>query len=539
VGRRRFAISLVVCAAAWAAPSAFAATPLAPAAGAVTGASPAFSAALASGDTALQVQVSTSPQVNVLGFAGTKVVCVPAVSGSRAGCSLDGALADGTYYWLLLFERNTHCFTVGTKKYCLPEPHLTKPVRFTVRANQPAPQPTPAPTPTPTPTPLPPPAGEPLPKDVIARPTNGGEFGFDADAELLYETNDAVVHYVTTGLDAPPLNDDNNDGIPDYVQQVGAAADTALDYYRAHHFAPVPADGAGPDTRPDIYIKHFQDPDLYGVTIATKYAQGGSFVVVSSHLDMSPKLARGSISITVSHELFHVVQYGYMPDGALPTWVAEGSATAASMLVYPRIDDLTYADYFDLWLSQPWRPLFDEREYCDHCYGGGLWWDFLMQADPGLMPDYLQRLAAMHADGAPFGLGVAALDEALRARHDGSLASVFAAFSIAVYRARLDPRSTFALNATPRGASKRAMLNGLAAHYVPISVPANARRVTVQVKTVSSERPHVVLIVGGVKGRVVVGTTARLRSKADRRHVVAVITSTGTQQIVYRLTAKA
>jgi hypothetical protein len=207
------------------------------------------------------------------------------------------------------------------------------------------------------------------------------------------------------------------------------------------------------------------------------------------------------------------------------------------MLVYPRIDDLTYADYFDLWLSQPWRPLFDEREYCDHCYGGGLWWDFLMQADPGLMPDYLQRLGAMHASGDALGLGIAALDETLRARHDGSLASVFAAFSIAVYRARLDPRSTFALHATPRGVSKRAMLNGLSAHYVPIAVPAGARRVTVQVSTSSSERPHVVLIVGGAKGRVILGTTAQLSTKADRRHVVAVITSTGTQQVVYRLRA--
>src|SRR5581483_8099816 len=105
--------------------------------------------------------------------------------------------------------------------------------------------------------------------------------------------------------------------------------------------------------------------------------------------------------------------------------------------------------------------------------------------------------------------------------------------------ARLDPRSTFALQATPRGTSKRAMLNGLSAHYVPISVPAGARRVTVHVTTASSERPHVALIVGGAKGRIVLGTSAQLKTKADRRHVVAVITSTGTQQIVYRLSAKA
>jgi hypothetical protein len=539
VGRKRFLLLVGISAALWAAPSVLAATPVTPAAGAVTGPSPQFTAALAAGDTAVDIQVSKSPQVNVVGFMEKSAYCVTTVSGNRASCSLDDALADGTYYWVLLYEKNTRCFTVGTKRYCLPEPHLTAPVRFTVRASGPPPTPQPTPTPTPTPVPLPPPGGAPLPKDVIARPTNGGELAFGADVEQLYETNDAVIHYVTTGLDAPPLNDDNHDGVPDYVQQIGTAADAALDYYRAHRFAPVPSDSAGPDARPDLYVKHFLDPDLYGVTIATKYAQGGSFVVVSSHLDMSPKLARGSIAITVSHELFHVVQYGYMPDGTLPTWVAEGSATAASMLVYPRIDDLTYADYFDLWLAQPWRPLFDERSYCDHCYGGGLWWAFLMQADPGLMPEYLQRLTAMHTAEQPLGLGVAALDESLRARHDGSLASVFAAFSIAVYREHLDPRPTFALTATHRGSSKRAMLNGLSAHYVPIAVPAGARRVTVHVTTTADEPPHVALIVGGAKGRVVLGTSARLTSKNEREHVVAVITSTGTQQVIYRLTARA
>ena len=93
-------------------------------------------------------------------------------------------------------------------------------------------------------------------------------------------------------------------------------------------------------------------------------------MIISSHLDHSPGLARGSLAGTVAHELFHVVQDAYTPAGQMPDWVAEGTAEAMSLLVEPKIHDLVSTDYLDEWLAQPWRPLFDERFYCDHCYGG-------------------------------------------------------------------------------------------------------------------------------------------------------------------------
>src|SRR5262245_50464220 len=40
-----------------------------------------------------------------------------------------------------------------------------------------------------------------------------------------YAARRAVVHYVVVGIDAPPLNDDDANGVPDYVEHVGAAAD--------------------------------------------------------------------------------------------------------------------------------------------------------------------------------------------------------------------------------------------------------------------------------------------------------------------------
>src|SRR5262249_58259768 len=66
---------------------------------------------------------------------------------------------------------------------------------------------------------------------VVARPTNGGEFAYTAPEAAPYVTARAVVHYVTSGPQAPPLTDADADGYPDYVQQVGAAADIPLLYH--------------------------------------------------------------------------------------------------------------------------------------------------------------------------------------------------------------------------------------------------------------------------------------------------------------------
>jgi len=51
--------------------------------------------------------------------------------------------------------------------------------------------------------------------------------------------------------------------------------------------------------------------------------------------------------------------------------------------------------------------------------------------------------------------------------------------------------------------------------------------------------PHVVLIVGGPSGRVVLGTSTSLRNTAERRHVMLVITNSGTRSLTYTLRVRA
>src|SRR3954465_6727566 len=66
-----------------------------------------------------------------------------------------------------------------------------------------------------------------------------------ASPSRAFASSRAVVHYVSGGPDAPPLNDDDADGVPDYVERVGEAADTAIAYYERRGFAAIAPDTGG------------------------------------------------------------------------------------------------------------------------------------------------------------------------------------------------------------------------------------------------------------------------------------------------------
>jgi len=204
----------------------------------------------------------------------------------------------------------------------------------------------------------------------------------------------AVTHYVAAGIDAPPLTDRfPRNGTPDYPEAVAAAADLALSYYyeapdaRPNRpfppFRPPPCDRAGPDRRPDIYIKRSSS---YGRAISQVQAAGGAFVLISNRLER-PKGRnfgqRFGIALwTTAHEVFHLIQYSYVRQG-MPRWVAEGTAQTLALQV-PLNDDIALRTlFFEVerrWWKQPTRPWYDESLYCERCYGGSTFWgDMLFQ----------------------------------------------------------------------------------------------------------------------------------------------------------------
>ena len=220
-----------------------------------------------------------------------------------------------------------------------------------------------------------------------------------ASPERTYSSERIVVHYVVLGIDAPPLNDDDADGIPDYVENVGAAADRALAYYERRGFRAPLADEAGPDSRPDVYVSRFS-PGTLGVAFPAAAAAGGAFAVVANNLDPSAGRSFASVYATVAHELFHLVQFSYFgpqTQPSIPTWILEGTASALEARANPRLDDLVSAIQLRRWFSSARHSITAQS------YGAQLLWRRLdadaAAAAAGALP--AARRAAARGRGTP------------------------------------------------------------------------------------------------------------------------------------------
>jgi hypothetical protein len=358
-----------------------------------------------------------------------------------------------------------------------------------------------------------------------------------------------VVHYTRTGPDHPRfMKDDNHNGVPNYVEKLAAAANKAWLWYAHNGFKGPLADAAGPDSRLDIYVKALP-AGVFGITLPTTEAQGGSFIVIDNQLDMAHLAVHGSLQQTIAHELFHEFQLSYLPDGKIPRWAAEGSALAMQTYVYPQVVDAATFSYLDAWLNQPWRSLYDQANGCSHCYGGALFWRFLFGLGNHVVSEYFGRLYGYELAHKPILLGLQPLDEILRKRVHGSLYSAFGRFSYDIYRAGYRPATRYTLHASPAiGTTPTRTVRGLSTHYVPITMPADAKGVGVGVAA-AGPSPEVKLVVGGPKGRVIEGVLRRkgelqyfvttFRTAKERKNVMLIVTSGRQLSTAYRVAYQA
>jgi hypothetical protein len=295
-----------------------------------------------------------------------------------------------------------------------------------------------------------------------------------ASPERTYESRFAVVHYVVLGIDAPPLNDDDANTVPDYVERVGDAADLALGYYAGRGFhAPLP-DTAGPDARPDLYVSRFS-PGTLGVAFPASRAEGGAFAVIANNLDPSAGRSFASIYATVAHELFHLVQFSYFgrdADPEIPTWILEGTAAAFESRVNPELDDLVETIQLSSWLSTT------DRSLTQQTYGAQLFWRYLDRDAPAFVPAILARLATQPVAGE----GERAVTSTYTSVAGKPFAQAFHSFALAVaaeHADELEPTGVVARGHTyPRGAAP------LSIHYLRLAL----RSATSQSLTVTFPR---------------------------------------------------
>lgn len=138
----------------------------------------------------------------------------------------------------------------------------------------------------------------------------------EKDTFAISDSGHFYIHYDTTGNAAPDLTDNNRNGIPDYIDEVGMIADSAYHVLvNIMHFSAPPVDE---DSLYDIYIKSYS-PGSYGENFidspsqntngATSYLKiDNDYSGFNSIFDLTPLQI---MQISVGHEYFHGIQWGY------------------------------------------------------------------------------------------------------------------------------------------------------------------------------------------------------------------------------------
>ncbi|MDZ7681373.1 MAG: T9SS type A sorting domain-containing protein [Fodinibius sp.] len=213
-----------------------------------------------------------------------------------------------------------------------------------------------------------------------------------------------AIHYQASGPSAVPPEDSDNDNIPDYVEQVAAAADSS---YRHEVLRLGYSDPLDTGQRYDVEIINLSG--IYGRTFPPATDDGNTFIQIENDFsenfppnDDPEGTAVGAVKVTMAHEFKHAIQFtANQWRGETFNWL-EMDATLMEEVVYDNVND--YYNYI-IWDSSifnnpsggfypgsyehvSWALYFEER------YGSQFWvevWDIIQQNPQITMVDALTQ----------------------------------------------------------------------------------------------------------------------------------------------------
>ena len=213
-----------------------------------------------------------------------------------------------------------------------------------------------------------------------------------------------AIHYQTSGSSAVPPEDQDGDNIPDYVEQVAAAADSS---YRHEVQRLGYADPLDPGETYDVQIVNLSG--IYGRTFAPATDDGNTLIQIENDFsenfppnDDPDGTAAGAIKVTMAHEFKHAIQFTANEwRGETGNWL-EMDATLMEEVVYDNVNDYyNYISSSSSIFSNPqssfypgsyyhvsWALYFEER------YGSQFWvdvWDIIQQNPQITMVDALTQ----------------------------------------------------------------------------------------------------------------------------------------------------
>lgn len=193
------------------------------------------------------------------------------------------------------------------------------------------------------------------------------------------------IHYDTLSGDAVPLEDNNSNLIPDYVERIGVYCDSSYKIFsEVLNYLPAPTDaGSGGDDKYDVYLMSIGG---YGATIPDAGADSvwndyTSYFLI--HRDFYTGIfpnddpegdTIGAQKVACAHEYFHGTQLAY-DNNLANRWWMEAGATWMEEVVFPDVNDnYNFLPYF---FPVPERSLLVDGDL--HMYGIFPWAAYLQK----------------------------------------------------------------------------------------------------------------------------------------------------------------
>ena len=171
------------------------------------------------------------------------------------------------------------------------------------------------------------------------------------DASAVSHLGHFRVHYDTSGWNAPDLTDEDENGVPDYIDSTCVYLEFAYDIQvnGLGYEPPLSDNGAGGGDEVDCYVRNFGSGG-YGFTEPETYVNNSatSFMTIDNDYAESQYASKGyaGLRVTTAHEFFHVIHFSYIVDFGLSWWM-EQTAVWMEEYVWDDVNDyLAYLGYF-------------------------------------------------------------------------------------------------------------------------------------------------------------------------------------------------
>ncbi len=196
------------------------------------------------------------------------------------------------------------------------------------------------------------------------------------------------IHYTVENFNdaAVPLKDDDQNGIPDYIDEVGIALERTW-YIQIDSLGfPAPPDDFevdGPEY--DIYVTNISASRYYGVTVpesavpSTPRNDYTSYIELDNDYSSSFFYTKGidGMRVTAAHEFTHAIQYGIVDNVSSDRHFYEISAVWMEDVIYDEIDDyLQYVNNPNSGFIAAIRKPFNYTNGW-HEYGAGIWGHYI------------------------------------------------------------------------------------------------------------------------------------------------------------------